>query len=209
MSGAHGIARTNVVDAAGDLLLAGAFLTTWLAPAAQWALPLSGAVLMILLEFVVVHSTGFMGSAALDRGARAGRIKVLLGLGLFYTLFVAGFALAFRTWWPLAAFWTLTLNRSLGVILDPEPTTHQVLHLRKGWAAVTMSYLFAVMVTTVLPVPAFALDRAVVTEAALPSSGLWVSDPHRAVAAGFLHFAICGLSALFGHRWISDRSIPS
>jgi hypothetical protein len=195
-------------DAAGDLFLATLFLVTWLAPGSSLALPIATALLTMLLEFIVVHSTGFMGTATLAKETRARRAKAIVGLGVFYSLFVAGFALAFQTWWPLVAFWGLTLNRSLGVMLDPGPTAAHALRIRKSWAAVTMAYLAAVFVTTLLPVPAFGIDRTVVSAAALPASGLWVEQPHRVVAAGFLHFGLCGLSALFAHRWISDRAIP-
>lgn len=189
-------------------MLAALFLITWIAPDSALALPLRAAMLTMLLEFIVVHSTAFMGNVALHEESRERRATAIAGLGAFYTLFVGGFALAFRTWQPLIAFWGLTLNRSLGVLLDPAPTDRQELRIRKGWAAVTMAYLAAVAVTTVLPVPALGIDRAVVAAADLPSSGLWVSQPQRVVAAGFLHFALCGLSDLVGHRWISDRSIP-
>ena len=205
-AGFSAIAR--VASAGGDLSLASVFLITWVAPNAPLALPLSAAMLAMLLEFIVVHSTAFMGNVALGQGARGPRARAILGLGAFYTLFVGAFAVAFETWQPLIAFWVLTFNRSLGVLLDPLPTAGQELRVRKSWAAVTMSYLFAVMVTTLLPVPGLGIDGAVVAAAELPSSGLWVSQPQRVVAAGFLHFALCGLSEFFAHRWISDRSIP-
>lgn len=123
----------NVGSAAGDLLLAGLFLVTWIAPESQFALPLRAAMLTMLLEFVVVHSTAFMGNVALRTDSRHRRATAIVGLGGFYTLFVGGFALAFRTWQPLMSFWGLTLNRSLGVLLDPAPTERQELRIRKGY----------------------------------------------------------------------------
>lgn len=198
----------RVLDASGDLALAGLFLLTWLTPGASLALPLSVALLTMLLEFIVVHSTGFMGAATLEKGSRAARAKVILGFGAFYTLFVGGFALAFGTWWPLIAFWALTLNRSLGVLFDRAPSEEQALRIRKGWAAITMSYLFAVTFTTLLPMPDLGIDAAARVAADLPSSGLWVREPQRVVAAGVLHFGASAVSSLFGHRWISDSSIP-
>lgn len=203
-----GISLGTVVDAAGDLGLAALFLVSWLAPGDALALPLQVLLLTMLLEFIVVHSTGFMGMAALAPGSSSRRAQIILGLGLLYTLFVGGFAYGFRTWSPLIAFWGLTLNRSLGVLLTSPPAGREELQMRKGWAAVTMTYLLAVGVTTVFPVPSFGITRAVVSAADLPSSGLWVSEPYRVAAAGVLHFGLSGLSALWGHRWISDRSIP-
>lgn len=197
-----------VGDGAGDLVVAALFLLTWITPEASLALPLSAALLTMLLEFIVVHSTGFMGAAVLDNGSRRKRVLSVLGLGVFYTLFVGGFSLAFQTWWPLTAFWALTLNRSLTIILDPSPGPAQRMHIRKSWAAVTVSYLAAVFFTTLVPMPELGIDRAVVSAAGLSGSGLWVDHPERVVAAGFLHFSMCGVSAFLGHRWIPDSSIP-
>ena len=123
-------------------------------------------------------------------------------------MFVGGFALGFGTWWPLIAFWGLTFNRSLGILFDPHPGRSQRLRIRKSWAAVTMSYPAAVFLTTLLPMPELGISAAVVGAADLPASRLWVEQTERLVAAGFLHFSMCGLSALVGHRWISDASIP-
>ncbi len=189
-------------------MLAGLFLVTWIAPDASWALPLSAALLTMLLEFVVVHSAGFMGAAALGGGTRRKRVLSIVGLGAFYTLFVGGFALAFQTWWPLGAFWALTLNRSLSILFDPTPGPAQRMHIRKSWAAITMSYLAAVFFTTLVPMPELGIDGAVVADAGLSGGGLWVDHPERVVAAGFLHFSLCGVSAFFGHRWLPDSSIP-
>ena len=204
----HPSPLARLASAAGDLSFAAVFLLTWVAPDSWLALPLGAAMLAMLLEFVVIHSTAFMGNVSLGDGARNHRVRAILGLGAFYTLFVGAFSIGFRTWQPLIAFGALTLNRALGVLLDPLPTQAQELRIRKGWAAATMSYLAAVMLTTLLPVPALGIDAAVVAAAELPGGGLWVSQPQRVVAAGFLHFALCGLSEVFGHSWISDRSIP-
>jgi hypothetical protein len=198
----------NLGDASGDLVLAGALLLTWIAPDAAWAVPLRLAMLTMLLEFIVLHSTAFMGTVAYGRETRGKRALAILALGGFYTLFVAGFALAFEMWQPLLAFWLLTLNRSLGVLFHPAPSAEQELRIRKGWAATTMAYLAAVGLTTLLPVPALGIEPSVVAAAELPASGLWVDEPQRVVAAGVVHFSLSGASALFDHRWISDRSIP-
>ena len=72
----------------------------------------------------------------------------------------------------------------------------------------TMSYLVAVGLTTVVPMPSLGIDRAVIAAAEIPGDGLWVDQPWRVVAAGFVHFSLCGLSELTGHAWISDRSVP-
>jgi hypothetical protein len=52
----------------------------------------------MLLEFIIIHSSAFLGNAALGRARGRDALRAVLGRAGFYTLFVAGFALAFKTW---------------------------------------------------------------------------------------------------------------
>jgi hypothetical protein len=60
----------------------------------------------------------------------------------------------------------------------------------------------------VLPVPRFGLTPDVVLAQHLPSGGLWIEQPQRAMAFGFLYFVLVGLSELFDHRWVAS-SVPA
>jgi hypothetical protein len=197
-----------VLSALPDLGLAGVFLATWIAPRWLGVDRIGHLLLVMLLEFIVVHSAGFMGVAALADHPRFSRATSILGLGAFYTLFVGGFALGFKTWWPLVAFWGLTLNRLLSVIIGPRPKGEAERIVRAGWAVGAMAYLGAVFLTTPFPVPRLGVTRAVVEAAHLPGSGLWIDEPHRVLAAGFLYFLIVGISEVFDHRWIKASSLP-
>ena len=119
----------------------------------------------------------------------AGPAKAVLGLGLFYTLFVAGFALAFETWWPIVAFWLLTFNRLLGAIfIRHEPTFLQRQAIEASWAVGAVAYVAGAMVTTVGPIPRLGITPEMVEVADLPGSGIWIDEPYRAVAFGVLYF---------------------
>ncbi len=199
----------RLLDAGSDLFLGGSFLATWIAPDWMGVNQIRGFLLLMLLEFIVVHSTPFMGMAAMARVDRWQRVKTILGFGLFYTLFVAGFALGFKTWWPIIGFWGLTLNRSLGAVLNPDQGGNERLAIRRSWAATAMAYLGAVTLTTFLPVPALGLTPTLIAEANIPMSGLWVEQPQRLLAAGTAYYLVIGFSRLWDHRWISMRSLPS
>ena len=108
----HAAFLPAMLAAAPDIGLAAVFLIVWLAPEAAPAGTLTWLLLVMLLEFIIVHSSGFMG------------------------------------------------------------------------------------------VPRFGLTREFVAGESLPSSGLWVDEPHRMVAFGFLYFAATAISELHGHRWI-------
>jgi len=155
----------------------------------------------MLLEFIVVHSAGFMGTVALAPDRRTARARTLVLFGLFYSVFVAGFALAFRTWWPLAAFWGLTANRLLGVVVGQAPEGRERQFIQAGWAAGALFYVLSVMVTVILPVPRLGITRAVRDAVDLPGSGAWVDEPWRAVAGAACYFLLVGFSELKGHRF--------
>jgi hypothetical protein len=197
-----------IVAALPDFGLSAVFLGTWIAPRLLGVDRIGHLLLLMLLEFIVVHSAGFMGVAALTDNPKRPRAKAILGLGAFYTLFVGGFALGFRTWWPLVAFWGLTLNRLLSAIVGPPPRGEAERIVRAGWAVGAMAYLGAVFLTTPLPVPRLGVTKAVVAAAHLPGSGLWIDEPYRVLAAGFLYFLAIGISELYEHRWIPASTLP-
>lgn len=190
---------------APNFLLAGLFLVTWVRPELIGGKIIAYCMLIMMLEFVVVHSSAFMGNVVLAPGKGSGeKAKAIIGLGAFYTLFVGGWALAFRTWWPLVSFWMLTLNRLLGVILKVAPSGKERELMRRGWAASVAYYLGFVMLTTLLPVPRFGITDEIIRAQGLPGSGEWISHPEKVVAFGFLYFLANGVSELFQHGWTAS-----
>jgi hypothetical protein len=197
---------SGVIAALPDLGLSAVFLGTWIAPHLLGVDRIGHLLLVMLLEFIVVHSAGFMGVAALTDNPKRSRAKSILGLGAFYTLFVGGFALGFKTWWPLVAFWGLTLNRLLSAIVGQRPRGEAERIVRNGWVMGAIAYIGALFITTPLPLPRLGVTSDVVAAAHLPGHGLWIDQPHRVLAAGFLYFLVVGISELFEYRFISDVS---
>jgi hypothetical protein len=185
-----------------DLLLGLVFLVVWIDPARLGAAPVGPLMLTMLLEFIVVHSSGFMGTVMVGDLPRERKVASLLGLGAFYTLFVAGFALTFKTWWPLASFWGLTVNRLLSVLLGQAPAGDERAFAQRSWGVGALFYLGFTFVTILLPLPRLGMTPAAVSAQDLPGSGLWVSQPWRVLAFGFLYFTATGLSELIDHRWL-------
>jgi hypothetical protein len=197
----------TILAAAPDLGLAAVFLFAWLAPVELPDGIVGGLTLVMLLEFIIVHSSGFMGGILLGEAPRQRKAMLVLGLSAFYTLFVGGFALAYKTWWPLASFWGLQANRMLGVLIGQSPGGEERIFLARTWVAGVLFYLGGVFLTTLLPVPPLGLTSDVVGGQGLPGGGLWVDEPHRVVAFGFLYFAATGISELHGHRWLNPAHI--
>jgi len=197
-----GLPWPALASAFPDLALAVVFLATWIAPEAVRADMARSLMLVMLLEFISIHSSAFMGSVMFGTGNRRGRVTALLGLGGFYTLFVGAFAFMFHTWWPLVSFWGLTLNRMTSVLFGQAPQGEEKAFVQRSRAASCLCYLLFCGATVLLPVPRLGVTPEVVSRMHLPGSGLWIDQPWRVLAFGFLYFMGVGVSELFGHRWL-------
>lgn len=179
-------------------LSAGCF-ATWSAPRSVAPWVARGILLTMLLEFIVVHSTGFMGAFAYGNRSKREPIVGILGLGLLYSLFVAAFSLGFHTWWPLVSFWVLTLNRLTGVLLHRSPAGDEDAQrmFMLSWALGTLCYLVGAVTTSAMDLPRLGFDPAFVASLHLDGGGLWVDEPWRVVAFGAVYFGAIGLLELF------------
>src|SRR5262245_49642260 len=191
-----------------DLAVGLSFLAIWISPRSFPDGAVSYYLLVMLLEFIIIHSSAFMGNALLAPAARSRRALVVVGFGLFYSLFLVGFSLSFHTAWPLSAFWLLTANRLSSLLLVSSPSDEDRRALMRGWAATGILYLMAAFITVLLPMPRLGLTAAFVETLALPGGGLWIEQPHRAIAMGFFYFTAVGISELFEHRWTAS-GIPA
>jgi hypothetical protein len=96
------------------------------------------------------------------------------------------------------------VNRMLSVLLgQATPGDEQSLAMR-GWAAGAVFYIGFAFLTVLLPLPRLGLTPEVLSAQPLAGSGLWVDQPWRVMAFGFLYFTAIGISELRGHRWTSD-----
>lgn len=193
-----------LLSALPDFAIASVALATWINPQwlgeekVQWFLGL------MLLEFIVVHSSGFLGALALSDAPRRKRIGGALGLSAFYTLFVLGFALSLKSWWPLLAFWALTANRLFGIALGQAPAGRELALVQAGWAAGAAAYVLGAFATVVPPIPRLGIRPHMVGDLAAESGGLWVDEPHRVVAFAALYFTAIGVFNLMAHRWVRE-----
>ena len=104
-----------------DAITAGFFLALWIAP--QWLGPnaLRTGLLMMLVEFILMHATGILGSMALaDAGGSRRPWKPILAFSGLYLLFIAGYAWGFMAWWPLLALAWLVAGERVEVRLELE-----------------------------------------------------------------------------------------
>jgi hypothetical protein len=187
----------DVTAALPDLLLAGTFVLVWLRPDIPVLPSVKRLVMTVLLEFFIIHSAGFMGALAYsDKRQRKATVFILLALGGFYTLFLAGFSFAFDDWWLLASFYGLMANRLLGVVLGQAPNEKRQSFVMLTWAFTVAAFLGAVAFGAAGNLPRYGITDTVIKQQGFTVGGLWTESPHTALAAGAIYFTLVGLFEL-------------
>jgi len=189
------------------------FVSIWMSPFLFGAGAVKGAMLTMLVEFFLVHATGFYTGfgASLD-WTRSHRWLALAGLTSFYVLMIGAFAWAFDAWWMLLAFGWLFVGK-LSWILK-KPNDDQTMKAMAAWAGMVVVYLFACFFTIFVDLPYFGIKPELVATFGLDpkSEGVWESQPHRVVAFGVLYFGILALAKLLGpfigEWWRMRKSTP-
>jgi hypothetical protein len=178
----------RIVSATPELVAGGSYLVAWIAPRSLETGFVKLLVLGMLVEFLVIHSSAFLGAVVYGRARRFQRTLGVLGFGAIYLLFAGAFALAFQSKAPLVTFGWLLGSRLLTVWVDrktPEAEHRRQLGL---WGASVALYIVLAILTAILPVPRFGLDEAVVATLGLPGSGAWIEHPQKVMAFGALYF---------------------
>ena len=197
-----------------DLITAGLFLWVWIDPTGWRREMVSQGMLVMLVEFILIHSSPFLGSAVMAYDQPLSRrLSRIGGLGLFYLIFVGTWAWIFKSWWVIMAFLWLLGAKFAAVLSDRRLGNDGQARQQGLWGMSILWYLLAVFVTLFLPVPEFGIIGHGHTYGIL-RSGEWVSDPHIVIAAGFIYFSLLGFSKLKGWdramgRNASRQSLPS
>ncbi|WP_374602565.1 hypothetical protein [Arenimonas sp.] len=196
-----GPAFVRLLGALPDVATACFFAVLWLAPQMLWPQALRTGLLMMLVEFILVHAAGMLGGIVLARDAgTARRWKPVLGVGVLYLVFIAAWAWQFQAWWPLLALAWLLAGK-VALVIRPMPDADRRHQLASDWAIGVMAYLAGAAITTLLPIPRLGLTRDVVGAAELPgTSGLWVTHPQSVVAFSVFYFSVLALVKLLGWR---------
>jgi hypothetical protein len=195
---------TRLLRALPDAISAGFFLAVWFAPRTMGLDTVKTGLLIMLVEFVLVHASGFLGHAVYAEGVSAARkLRTLAGFALFYGLFIGAWALAFSSWLPLVLFAWLLVGKATVALARSRPTAEHVERVRSDWALAAMAYLGGVFATVILPVPQFGITSAVRADLDLPGSGHWISHPESVIAFGALYFGFMAYA-----KW-RDWVLPS
>lgn len=184
-----------------DFGVAAVFLITWIDPTFFGEKMVTSLVMVMLLEFLVVHSAGFMGVIVHGDGPRHTRILMLLGLTAVYVLFAAGFAAGMRSWWPVQAMLLLTVNRMLPLLFGKMPDARGIDPVMGSWAASVVFYLFAVFAGVMADVPPLGITPEVIAAQGMTVRGEWPEYPYKPIASGTIYFTLQGIWELMLGWW--------
>ena len=117
----------------------------------------------------------------------------MAGFALFYLIFVSAWAWSIREYWPFLAFGWLLVGK-LAVVFERRGDVEREHVARSAWAVSGIAYLPGAFVSVLIPLPRFGLDATVVAKVDLAGAGLWIDEPHRVMAFGFLYFGVLALT---------------
>lgn len=194
-------AFARILFSAGpDFWLAATFLITWLRPYTFGETTVHKLTFVMLIEFLVVHSTGFFSAIATRDMARPQRIFISAILLLFYCLFAGAFSASYGSPWPLFAFLMLTVSKLLTVLFRPHDDDTQF-RAMGFWAFMTALYLFSTFATVMADVPALGVTPEVIARQGFGVGGVWPEQPYRVMAMGAIYFTGLGLATVVMELW--------
>jgi hypothetical protein len=130
------------ISALPDSLTALVFLALWIQPLAFGNDGVRNGMLIMLVEFILVHASGFLGGQIFaERISRSRRFLILAGFSVFYLIFVATFALSFDQWWPYIAFGWLMLGKFASVLARNLPSGERLKQLETEWGIGAVVYI--------------------------------------------------------------------
>jgi len=186
-----GTAVGRAFGALPDALTAATFALAWIAPAMLGPDYVACLSQILLIEFIVVHSSAFYAGIVGAPGiARGKRVALLAALSSLYVLFVLGFSLAYHSTWPILAFGWLLGSRFVQVWTRPVPDDAVIGRMVKLWAVSVAAYVLGAMATIMLPLPALGMTGEFVASMHQAGRGQWHDRPQSLLAFGLLYFAI-------------------
>ncbi len=191
--GAFTVPRPDLAAAIPDLTIGLVYLIAWVAPRLLRADLVAALIIALILEFLVIHSSAFLGAVIVGTGSRRSRAWAVFGISLFYLLMTSGFSWAMHSWAPLVGFCGLTANRLSGVMFGQAPAGRERDYIRRAWVVSLVCFIGFTFLTIKTPIPRLGLTADLV--ASLPRlhmKGAWVAEPWRAMAFGFLYFTSVG-----------------
>lgn len=195
----------RAIAAAPDAVTASFFVYAWIHPLGFGTTLVGDLLLVMLLEFLLVHSGAFIGNIVLSPAARWKKTLGVLGFGAFYMLFVLGFAYGMNRPWAIYAFGWLLVARLAMVWFAPMPREDEIRRQQALWGTGALFYILGAFATTLLPIPELGMTAQVREQLGIAATGkgLWQQKPQTVLAFGALYFG-----AMAWVRWKLATELP-
>lgn len=149
---------------------------------------------LLLIEFLLLHSSAFLGGIIASETTKEKRLQAIFGFFMLYGLMAWGMAMSIdpSIMW---VFIGVTIGR-VATVFTLSDEGKQVMQKRAAFG--TLWYILVVFATVFIPVPEWGITSSVVNEV-YPNrgSGLWETNPERAIAGAAVYFFILGLLEIF------------
>lgn len=189
-----------------DAITSAAFFCAWIAPATIGYERIRDLMLVMLIEFVVMHSGGFTaGILGMENASRTRRALLLAGLAAFYMVFVLTFSFAFSSTWPIWAFLWLFVSRFLQLFTSGAQMEIKLQRMTGAWIVSAMAYICGALFTAFIPLPSFGVTPEVIAALHLQGSGLWIEQPWTVLAFGAFYFGVLAWSKF--KPFVADKSM--
>lgn len=190
-----------MVSALPEAVSAGVFVYAWHHPLDWDPLLVQTLMIVLLVEFFLIHATGFLGFLALDKqGAPLQRYGILGGMVLLYFLIIWFISAMFDVWWPFIAFAWLLVGKAQLFFMPDSDRSSALMHLGFYWSACVVSFLGALFIALIANLPEYGLTPDVAAELGFGVNGGddMVSTPHKVIGAGAIYFSAMAFFKLLG-----------
>ena len=183
--------NTDRVDAGVyEFLLAGVYLFYWLFPVFYEYQLLKTLVVIILLEFFIVHSSFFLVGRQLKSHSEK---LVTPGLLVFYAVLVAGIGFIAGDFLLPVVFVLVSYNRIKTIPRSWKDEMDETMFAAR-WLLTTVSYVLIITLVMVVPLPALGITPEVIAAQDYGNAGgEFIEKPQVAMATGFLYFLTQGI----------------
>lgn len=195
-----------LISAVPDFALAAVFYITWNAPYTFGTHTVHHLVFVMLVEFLVVHATGFMGAISARGTGKWERIGMFSALSLFYVLMAAGFAASYQGIWPIVAMIYLLGSKIPNIMFRPT-SDDAMMGVMANWAAMVCLYLFGCMYALTAGVESRGITPEVIAAQGFDVGGEFPEKPYIVMVFGAVYFTGMGILSILTEllQWAAAR----
>ena len=151
-------------------------------------------VILMVVEFFLLHSGVFIGGAAASAGTLRERLRTLGWVVGFYVAFVGAMA-AISDDMSIIKIYGIAITGRLVTIAIA--TNDPGVRLAERSVVGAMLYVLLVPVSIFLPLPELGIDHGIARRAFPDSEGVWTEQPHRGLFMGVVYFSCMAAAELF------------